>query len=352
MNSSDTPDGRQRLKVAVIGAGYFAQFHLEAWHRLQQQALVELVGIADADPARLREAASRYAPEAGYADASSLLKASKPDLLDIATPPETHLGLVRLAADNGIDCIVQKPLAPDFEQAQKTVQAAQAAGIRLVVHENFRWMPWHREMKRFIDAGGMGDLYCVSVRLRPGDGQGADAYLARQPYFQKMPRFLVHETAIHLIDTFRYLLGEVVGVTARLRRVNPVIAGEDAGYIVLEFERGTTAMIDANRSNDHTAANTRLTMGEYWLEGSAGVMRLNGDGRLFFKPHGLDEKEHDYEWRNHGFGGDCVYALQRQVVHDIASGAPSENSGAAYLRNIQIEDAVYLSHQTSRTITV
>ncbi|MEO0763052.1 MAG: hypothetical protein AAFZ09_14815, partial [Pseudomonadota bacterium] len=60
------------------------------------------------------------------------------------------------------------------------------------------------------------------------DGQGPDAYHARQPYFQRMPRFLVHETAVHWIDTFRYLMGEAETVYADLRRLNPAIAGEDA----------------------------------------------------------------------------------------------------------------------------
>ncbi|MEZ5740638.1 MAG: hypothetical protein R3E68_15060 [Burkholderiaceae bacterium] len=54
--------------------------------------------------------------------------------------------------------------------------------------------------------------------MRLGDGQGPEAHLSRQPYFQQMPRFLVHETAIHFIDSFRFPLGEV-GPTARLRRL-------------------------------------------------------------------------------------------------------------------------------------
>ena len=44
-----------------------------------------------------------------------------------------------------------------------------------------------------------------------------------------MPRFLIHETAIHLVDVFRFLMGEVAGVFARLKRFNPAVAGEDAG---------------------------------------------------------------------------------------------------------------------------
>ena len=54
--------------------------------------------------------------------------------------------------------------------------------------------------------------------MRPGDGQGKDAYFNRQPYFQKMERFLIHETAIHLIDVYRYLFGDIKSVFASLSR--------------------------------------------------------------------------------------------------------------------------------------
>ncbi|MFK7965568.1 MAG: hypothetical protein AB8C46_16530, partial [Burkholderiaceae bacterium] len=137
-----------------------------------------------------------------------------------------------------------------------------------------------------------------------------------------------------------------------LRRMNPAIAGEDAGYIVLEFANGTTGLIDGNRLNDHSATNTRLTMGEHWLEGSAGVMHLNGDGALRFKPHGEPAADHAYEWHNRGFGGDCVFALQARVVRDIRSKVDSANTGEAYLRNIRIAEAVYQSNASGSTVRV
>ncbi len=171
-------------------------------------------------------------------------------------------------------------------------QTPSGAGIRLIVHENFRFQPWYREALRLLQAGALGTPHNVAFRLRPGDGQGPDAYLARQPYFQEMERFLVHETAIHLIDTFRFLLGEIDAVFAWLRRLNPAIAGEDAGYILFRFANGAAGLFDGNRLNEHVSDELRRTMGEMWLEGSAGVLRLDGAGRLWLKPHGGEERQH------------------------------------------------------------
>jgi predicted dehydrogenase len=338
--------------VAVAGAGYFGRFHLEAWRRLQAEGAAVLGGLAEPDQQRRTQALGEWGIAQGYADAAAMLEQLRPDILDIATPPHTHLALVALAASKGIACICQKPLAPTYAEAQTLVATAERAGILLVVHENFRWMPWYLEMKRCLTGGMLGTPHSVSVRMRPGDGQGPDAYLSRQPYFQRMPRFWVHETAIHLVDTFRFLFGEVSMVGASLKRRNPVIAGEDSGYVMLAFGDGPTALIDGNRLNDHPAANTRLTMGEHWLEGSAGVMRLDGYGRLHWKPHGGPEVEHAYEWKDVGFAGDCVYRQQQHVLERIGSGLAPVNTGREYLRNYAIEEAIYRSHDERRFIDV
>jgi len=337
------------VRVAVIGAGYFARFHHQAWQALPG---AELAAICDRDLDKARAAAADVGGVPVFADTGAMLAEIRPTLVDIATPPDSHLALVEACAGAGVTLICQKLLAPDHAAAVAVAEAAERAGSPLVVHENFRFQPWFREARRLLDQGRLGRLHSVAFRLRPGDGQGPRAYLDRQPYFQDMPRFLVHETAIHFIDTFRYLMGEVAAVTARLRRLNPAIAGEDAGYILFEFAGGSTGLFDGNRLNDHVADNTRRTMGEMWLEGEHGVLRLDGSGRLWWKPHGGPETAHAYAWSDDSFGGGCVAALQAHVLAHLASGAALENTARAYLRNIEIEEAVYRSSADGRRIEV
>ncbi len=331
----------RKLRVAGVGAGYFSQFHLRGWAAIGE---VDLAGWCDADETKARAAAVQYGIGRSFTDVGAMLDAVQPDLVDIVTPPPTHRALVEEAARRGIPMICQKALAPTYDEAVDVVSVAERAGVTLVVHENFRWQPWYREAKRLIDEGRLGTLHCVAFRLRPGDGQGAAAYLDRQPYFQRMPRFLVFETAIHFIDTFRFLMGEVRAVTARLRRMNPAIDGEDAGYIVFEFESGATGLFDGNRLNDHVATNPRRTMGEMWLEGSAGVLRLDGEARLWWKPHHGDEVRHAYDAGDDStFGGGACERLQRHVVARLLHGGPLENPGRDYLVNLQVQEAVYAS---------
>jgi D-apiose dehydrogenase len=332
-----------KLRVATIGAGYFSQFHHDAWSRMED---VDLVAVCDQDAAKAEAFARRWGIERVFTDAQTMLDEIKPDLVDIATPPTTHLALIRLAAGRKVPAICQKAFCRTLAEAEEATRVAEDAGTLLVVHENFRFQPWFREIKRMLDEGRLGELYQVSFRLRPGDGQGPHAYLDRQPYFQKMERFLVHETAIHFIDTFRYLLGEVGSVFARLTRLNPAIAGEDAGIVLFEFENGTRALFDGNRLVDHPADNRRLTMGELLVEGSAGVIRLDGYARLYFRPFGSNEEQPvAYSWENVGFAGDSVLQLQRHVVDHLKGDGPVVNRARDYLTNLRIEDAVYRSSE-------
>jgi predicted dehydrogenase len=332
-----------RLRVAGVGAGYFSQFHLQGWRAIPE---VELVGWCDREVARVKGVRA-------FGSVEEMIDEAKPDLVDIVTPPETHLELVRAAGERGLPVICQKPLAPSFAEAQAIVDLAEKANTTLVVHENFRWQPWYREARRLIDEGRFGKIHAVAFRLRPGDGQGPRAYLDRQPYFQKMPRLLVHETAIHWIDTFRFLVGEVNAVFASLKKRNPIIAGEDSGYLLFDFENGATGLFDGNRLNDHVAHNPRRTMGEMWLEGAAGVLRLDGDARLWWKPHGGPEAEHRYDrGPDDAFGGGCCAALQAHVVRGFLEKSPMENTGRSYLTNLRIEEAVYRSSAEGRRIVI
>jgi predicted dehydrogenase len=339
-------NGRQRpLRVAAVGAGYFSQYQYHGWRRMAEEGLVEMTGLANRDRGRGEAMAARFGIARVFGGLPEMLDALRPDLLDIVTPPSTHRHFVRAAVERGVPAICQKPFGVDYADALAMTELAEAAGVPLIVHENYRWEPWYREARRLIDRGDLGELHAIGFRLRPGDGQGPRAYLDRQPYFQTMPRLLVVETAIHWIDTFRYLMGEVQAVYARLRRINPAIAGEDAGYVIFEFDGGATGLFDGNRCNDHPASDPRRTMGECWVEGSRGVLRLDGEARLFFKPHHGGEREHGYDrGRDDTWGGGACEWLQRHVIAHLAHGAPAENAARDYLANLNVQEAAYRSH--------
>lgn len=272
-----------------------------------------------------------------------MLEETKPDLVDIILPPAGHADTIRQCIAAGVSAIIyQKPFCTSLAEAQEMTDLADAAGVPIIFHENFRFQPWYPAIKSAIDAGQIGVLYQTTFRLRPGDGQGIDAYLERQPYFQKMGKFLIHETAVHWVYTFRYLMGDPVAVYADLRKVNPMIAGEDAGYVIFDNPNGVRSIYDGNRSLDHAAKNSRFTMGEGLFEGTKGTITLNGDGSVDLRNFGSVEKHQIHAPDEMGtLGGDCVHHLQSHVVDALSGKRPFENKSGDYLTVIEIEDAIY-----------
>ena len=335
--------GEAKLKGVGVGAGYFSRYQYEAWTRIPE---VEIAALYNRTESRGRERMAEFGIERYYGDYREMIEAERPDFIDIITPPETHREICRFAADAGVAIICQKPLAPTYAEAEQIVRLAEGAGVRFMVHENWRWQPWYRRIKRIAEAGEIGEFTHAAFRMRTGDGAGEDAYLDRQPFFREYPRLLVYETGVHFIDTLRFLLGEVTEVFAHLRRLNPVIRGEDAGQVFFGFDGGATAIWDANRYNETEAANPRYTFGELRIDAVGGHLEMDAEANLRVKPLGRPGRNVEYERADVNFAGDCCYHLQRHFVDCYLSGREFESNGRDYLKTLRVVDAVYESART------
>lgn len=336
------------VKVGMVGGGYFGRFHINAWRRIKD---ARLIGVADHSEARRIELAALFPDLALRPDIDALLTSNTPDLLDVAIPPAHQAKLIQPLLGKIPTIVCQKPFCRSLSEAEDLAEAAEQLGTKLIVHENFRFMPWYRTIRKEICNDRLGTVRQACFRLRPGDGAGSDAYLSRQPYFRDMDRFLVHETGIHWIDVFRYLFGEPDSVYADLWRANPVIRGEDAGLLILTWANGMRATLDANRTLDHAAENHRLTMGEFSLEGDNAVITLNGYGHLACRPRGETKATSiSYDFEDRDFGGDCVFHFQRHVISHLLDGTPLETHAIDYIQNIRIEEAAYRSAEQHQRI--
>ena len=340
----------KKLKGVCIGAGYFSHFQYEAWSRIPE---VEIVAFSNRDPIKAAEITKKFGLKKNYTDYREMFDTEKPDFVDVITPPPSHREICAEASKRGIHIICQKALAPTFDEARAIVADAAKNQVRFMVHENFRFQPWHREIKRQLAAGAIGDkLFSLAFRSRMGDGWGANAYIPRQPYFRDYPRLLVFENGVHFIDTYRFLAGEIRRVTAWHRRLNPVIKGEDCALLVFEFTSGALGQWDANRYNETTARNPRYTFGEFLVEGNGGSLQLDHHSRLTLQRLGEPEKEILYERADRNFAGDCCYFTQRHFVDRMLDGKPFETSGEDYLRTLTVQEAVYQSAETGQPVEV
>ena len=323
-----------RLRGAVVGCGFFAQFHLDAWRRMPD---VELVAACDPDLTRAQAAAPR-----AYASVEAMLASEKLDFVDIATRPETHADLVRLAVERRIPTICQKPMAPTLSEARQMAAEAAGAGVPLMIHENWRWQPWYREAQRRVAGGEIGGVVTYRFRIRKRDGAGAEPYTA-QPYFRKMPRLLIHETMVHPIDTARFLFGPIETIVARTARRNPVIAGEDCCQLILTHASGLAGLADGNRFVD--LAPDSPPLGDAEFEGERGVLRV--------EPTGDVTQNGALVWKNEvrtGYRGDSVLATQRHFIDCLLTGRMFETSAVDYVHSFAAVEAAYQSAETGKAV--
>jgi predicted dehydrogenase len=229
-------DGRP-LRVGLVGAGNIATHHLPAY--LEHPGTLQLVAICDVNEdlaaARAREAGVEHV----FADVEALLRDVDVDALDVCTIPDQHLnvGLAGIAA--GKHVVIEKPLATSLEDCRTLVEAAEAAGVTLMVAQNQRYLPPYRAAKAVLESGELGairgvrfdSLQCWPVSM-PAGHWSYDA--------KRAGGGAVISVAIHRIDLMRYLVGDVVSVDAVCRTTRPefVNGAEDYASARLEFADG------------------------------------------------------------------------------------------------------------------
>jgi len=344
---------KKTLKGVSIGAGYFSQFHFDAWNRIPE---VKLAAICDLDRSKAEAHMKQYGIQKYYGDYREMIEKEQPDFVDIITPPPTHLPIVQFAAQKNISIVCQKPLAPSMEDSRQIVRLAQENRIRFMVHDNWRWQPWYREIEKIIDAGLIGEVFTAYFQMRMGDGWGEDAYLDRQPFFRDYEKLLIFETGVHFIDTFRFLFGEIEKVYAQLQQLNPIIRGEDSGQVLFNFQKGMTVILDANRYNENeTGVNLytcdpRTTFGIMRLDGSEGHLIMDSCGDLIIKKLGQDSYHHRYTHPLRGFAGDSCFAALRHFIDCMLSGQEFETNGPDYLKTLEVMEACYRSAETGNPI--
>ena len=325
-----------RMRGAIIGCGYFGQIQLGAWRAIPE---VDLIAACDLNLERAKAAA----PHA-YASAEEMLARESVDFVDIASPVDSHLELVRRCAARGLPTICQKPMAPSWNDAVAMVEAAERAGIFLMIHENWRWQPWYRKAKEIIDRGDIGHPLGYWFRSRCRDGIGPNPY-PKQSYFRRLRRFLIDEALVHCVDTARFLFGDIATIYAEARRVNPLIVGEDQAILVLTHTSELIGTVDGHRFLDPEPDGP--AMGEAGIEGDAGSIRILATGDIWRGTQRV--------WENRvveGYRGDSVRATLRHFIDCLKNGKQCESGGREYLKTFAVVEAAYRSIAEKRAISL
>ncbi|MBM3946872.1 MAG: Gfo/Idh/MocA family oxidoreductase [SAR202 cluster bacterium] len=257
MTGATSQGSAPRLRAAVIGCGAIGSrrsenkkmpgvlSHAEAYRLCPN---TDLVALADADAAALQRAGHLWNVEHLYRDAAALLKSERPDIVSICTPDATHADILRLTFDASVPAVLcEKPLATTLEEARALAAEAEGTGTVLAVNYQRRYDPMHRRVRDAIQSGTIGEVRHVTGWYTKG---------------------IVHN-GTHLLDTLRFLCGEIVHVEGLNPRPGP--PGDSTPDAVLTFAGGFTGFV-------HGCSAEEFAVFDIDVIGSRGRVRLVEEG--------------------------------------------------------------------------
>ena len=176
------------ISVGVVGLGAMGQHHV----RVYSESHCNIEGVVDVDRARAEQFAEKYRTKC-YTNHHDLI--NKVDAISLAVPTSLHSSIACDFLQQGVHCLVEKPIASSVAEAVEMSEVAKKHKAKLMVGHIERFNPAVLKLKELIDQGYLGKLIVVSTRrVGPFVSRNRDAGI-------------VIDSAIHDIDIARYLMG-------------------------------------------------------------------------------------------------------------------------------------------------
>jgi len=311
---------------------------------------VEVVAVYNRTVAKAQELAAEFGIPAVFGDPEELLGSVRSDVVDIVTGEATHARLAGLAFDAGVPVICQKPLAPTYEAAAAMVAAAGAAGVPLLVHENFRWQTPLRAVRAVLDSGAIGRPFRAWL-----DFSSAFPVFDNQPFLRDAERFILLDVGSHLLDVARFLMGDARGLACTTARVTPGIRGEDVATVMLDHGDGASSVVSLSYASH--LEDARFPQTAVRIEAEKGSVVLAADHVVrVTTPAGTTVSRHPpprYPWADPAY--DLVHAsivpCHANLARALRGGPPAETTGEDNLRTLALVFGAYAAAERGETVS-
>ncbi|MEK3763739.1 MULTISPECIES: Gfo/Idh/MocA family protein [unclassified Solibacillus] len=189
------------LKVGVIGGGSISEFHLRPYF---ENPNVEIIAICDTNEVRLHGLGKKYLVENLYTEVGEFLANEQIDAVSICTWNNSHADIAIQALQNNKHVLLEKPLSLNLEEAYAVEAAVKESKKILQVGNVRRFGTNVGVLKKFIDAGELGEIYyakasCLRRLGNPG-GWFSD--------ISKSGGGPLIDLGTHMIDLCWYLMGK------------------------------------------------------------------------------------------------------------------------------------------------
>ena len=274
---------KKTLNIGMVGYGFMGRTHSNAFAQAPHFFDLAYKPVLKTICARSADKAKAFAEQWGYeqsvTDWRRLIDDKSIDLIDIASPNDTHMEIALAAAEAGKMVMCEKPLGRNAAESAKMVQAVERAGVPNMVWYNYRRVPAVTLAKQLIDEGRLGKIFHYRAKFLqdwtiskdlPQGGQGLwrlDVGVAGSG--------VTGDLLAHCIDTAMWLNGGISSVTGltetfikerhhNIMGKTEAVGIDDASLFLSRFENGSLGSFEATRyARGHKALYTLEINGEH-----------------------------------------------------------------------------------------
>lgn len=335
---------KRSLRIGLVGYGFMGRTHSNAYRRVGNffdiDLQPELKAVCGRDKDKLTQFAEQWGYESTETNWQALIDRKDIDLIDIATPNNTHAEIAIAAAQAGKMVLCEKPLSTSLQQAIDMTTAVEQAGVTNMVWYNYRRVPAVTLAKQLIDEGRLGRIFHYRAKFLQDWTISRDVPQGGHALWRldadAAGSGVTGDLLAHCIDTALWLNGKIERVSATtetfIKERQHTATGkmqqvriDDASAFLARFENGSLGTFEATRyARGHKALYTFEVNGEH----ASLAWDLHDLHRLQYFDHGdaanlrgwrsihITDSEHPY--MKHWWVPGLQIGYEHTFVHQVA----------------------------------
>ncbi len=275
------------VNVALIGYAFMGRAHSNAWRQVSRffspRLTPRLRVVCGRDPANVKQAAARLGWQEWATDWREVVARQDVDIVDIATPGDSHAEIAIAAARAGKAILCEKPLANDVPQARAMLAAARKAGVLHMICHNYRRAPAVMLARELVATGRLGRIFHYRGTYLQDWSVDPSIPLSWRFRRERSGSGALGDILSHSLDLGRFVLGsevtEVAGALATFVDRRPLpenprrkgkVTVDDAALALVRFQNGALGSIEGTRF-----APGRKNYNRFEVNGSRGSLAFD-----------------------------------------------------------------------------
>lgn len=343
------------MKYALIGCGRIATNHMKA----AMNNNLEISAVCDIICDKMDELLAKHGLEneksiRKYDDYKKMIEDIKPELVSIATESGNHAEIALYCIDNGINVIIEKPMAMSMSDADEIIRRSEEKGVKVSACHQNRFNIAIQELRKAIEAGRFGKLSHGSIHVRWNRNEN---YYKQAPWrgtWAQDGGALMNQ-CIHGIDLLRWMMGdeidEIYGATRQ--QFHDYLEAEDVGMAVIKFKNGAIGTIEGTTNvYPENLEETLYIFGEKGTVKIGGTSTNNIDVWNFADESEDDSKNKGLKEQTSNVYGNGHTSLFADVIDAIENDRKPYVDAVAGRNALEVVLAIYKSQKTGEIVKV